>query len=145
MSVSLAPVCLDASFLVQLVTHGRFVARAANLWQEWHHQGRELVAPGLIYYEISNALYRYRKADMISAQDAERVLESVLAFSVTIYQDHDLHRRALDLAEEFSLPATYDAHYLALAERLDADFWTADRRLFDAVHETLSWVHLLEG
>lgn len=36
---------------------------------------------------------------------------------------------ALDLAERLSLSATYDAHYLALAEWLGAEFWTADQRL----------------
>jgi len=38
----------------------------------------------------------------------------------------------LDLAARFSLPAIYDAHYLALAERLGSEFWTADRRLGQA-------------
>jgi hypothetical protein len=34
---------------------------------------------------------------------------------------------------QFSLPATYDAHYLALAERENCEFWTADTRLFNAI------------
>jgi len=32
--------------------------------------------------------------------------------------NNDLHRRALNMAKSFFLPATYDVHYLALAERL---------------------------
>ena len=35
------------------------------------------------------------------------------------------------------------AHYLALAKRFDAEFWTADRRLVRAVQDELSWVHLV--
>jgi len=54
-----------------------------------------------------------------------------------------LHRRALQLAEALSLPAAYDAHYLALAERVGAEFWTTDRRLANKVREALPWVHLL--
>jgi hypothetical protein len=42
-----------------------------------------------------------------------------------------------------SLPAAYDAHYLALAERVGAEFWTTDRRLANKVREALPWVHLL--
>ena len=36
-----------------------------------------------------------------------------------------------------------DAHYLALAQRLGAEFWTADRRLVQAVQATLPWVNLV--
>ena len=54
-----------------------------------------------------------------------------------------LHQRAWELARYFGLPAAYDAHYLALAEMADCAFWTADKRLFDAVHEELGWVNWL--
>ncbi len=57
--------------------------------------------------------------------------------------DAELHRQALKIAQRYNLPATYDAHYLALAERLGIEFWTADRRLFNAVRSSLSWVNLV--
>ena len=31
--------------------------------------------------------------------------------------------------------ATYDSHYLALAEHLDCRFWTADERLYNAAKD----------
>ncbi len=40
--------------------------------------------------------------------------------------------------------ATYDAHYLALPQRFQADFYTGDKRLFNAVNSTLTWIHLVE-
>ncbi|MEA5537299.1 hypothetical protein [Crocosphaera sp. XPORK-15E] len=43
-----------------------------------------------------------------------------------------------------SLPATYDAHYLVLAQRFQADLYTSDKRLFNSVKSSLSWVHLVE-
>jgi predicted nucleic acid-binding protein len=46
-----------------------------------------------------------------------------------------LQRRALAMASELALPAAYDAHYLALARSLDAEFWTADARLARQVGE----------
>ena len=59
------------------------------------------------------------------------------------FGDAELHRQALKIAQRYNLPATYDAHYLALAERLGIEFWTADRRLFNAVQSSLSWVNLV--
>ncbi len=51
--------------------------------------------------------------------------------------------RAIELAEQYSLPATYDAHYLALAERNQCEYWTADTRLWNAIAGKLNWVYLL--
>jgi hypothetical protein len=48
------------------------------------------------------------------------------------------------LAHQFSLLATYDAHYLALAESHNCEFWTADTRLLRAVGDKLSWVRTLD-
>ena len=47
------------------------------------------------------------------------------------------------LTTRFNHPAAYDAHYLALAEMMDCEFWTADERLFNAVRDELSWVRWL--
>jgi len=55
----------------------------------------------------------------------------------------DLHVRASEMARRLNHPAAYDAHYLALAEMYTCPFWTADERLFNAVHEALNWVHWL--
>jgi predicted nucleic acid-binding protein len=41
--------------------------------------------------------------------------------------------------------STYDSYYLVLAQALECDFWTADKRLFNALKETrLDWVHWIE-
>ena len=40
-----------------------------------------------------------------------------------------LHFRALEIAHDRHLPATYDAHHVALAERFRVSLWTCDRRL----------------
>ena len=45
----------------------------------------------------------------------------------------------------FNLPATYDAHYLALAEWMEIDLWTADARLVNALKPfKVKWVKGIE-
>jgi len=51
----------------------------------------------------------------------------------------------MGIARKYGLKASYDAYYLALAEQLGAEFWTADRRLSRAVQSHLDWVHLIES
>ncbi len=58
--------------------------------------------------------------------------------------DMDLHRRALRWAARLGQRAAYDAQYLALAERLGAEFYTADRRLANLAGAAgLPWVRFL--
>ncbi|MEK8015481.1 MAG: type II toxin-antitoxin system VapC family toxin [Candidatus Parabeggiatoa sp.] len=82
-------------------------------------------------------------AKELSEAETTEALQTALAFDITFYNDNELHLKALNLANRFSLPAAYDAHDLALAERFDAQFWTAVRRLVRVVQDDFPWVHLV--
>jgi predicted nucleic acid-binding protein len=53
----------------------------------------------------------------------------------------DISAQAMQFAQRFGLPATYDAHYMALALSENCEYWTADARLWNAVKGKLDWVH----
>lgn len=136
-------VCVDANFIVYLVSSDPPETRFRELWSQWQETEYQIVAPTLIYYEVSNALHRLTVAQQLLPERASQFLEDALNLNIVLYGDAQLHQRALTLARQLSLPATYDAHYLALAERLEAEFWTADRRLVNLVQAALPWVHLV--
>jgi predicted nucleic acid-binding protein len=96
----------------------------------------------LIRYEVTNALHRLRGAGEISDAAATEALRAALAVPITMHDDAEVHVAAMEFAGRFRLPAAYDAHYLALAERLGVAFWTIDQRLFNTVRHALPWVHL---
>jgi predicted nucleic acid-binding protein len=135
--------CVDANLVVRLVASPNDES-VRRLWEGWDSEKRRLVAPTLLYYEVTNALYRYQKHGLMSASAVRLALKAVLSLPLELYGEVALHEQALNLAERLSLPAAYDAHYLALAEWLGAEFWTADRRLAQAVKGTLPWVCLVE-
>jgi predicted nucleic acid-binding protein len=132
--------CVDANLVVRLIIDPSDEA-IRRLWEQWDDERQRLAAPSLLYYEVTNALYRYRQQGLMSASSTSLALQAALALPLHLHGDTGLHQRALDLAERFSLPAAYDAHYLALAEWLGAEFWTADHRLVQAVQPDLAWVH----
>lgn len=134
-------VCIDASFIVRLLGGGTVAVPFRNLWNQWLDAEYTVVAPTLIYYEFSNAFHRSAVAGQILPEEAEQALEAALNLGIALYGDANLYRQALNLAAQLRLPATYDAHYLALAQQLKCEFWTADRRLFNAVQASLAWVH----
>ena len=107
-------VCVDASFIVRLVSSEPSASHFEELWNQWQESGDRIIAPALIYYEVSNALHRSTVAGQLRSEQAEQALEDALSLDITIYGDLAMHRCALNLASSLQLPATYDAHYLAL-------------------------------
>jgi predicted nucleic acid-binding protein len=135
--------CVDANLVIRLVADPADES-IKSLWEQWDSERRRLAAPTLLYYEVANALYRYRRLGYIGAGAMQSAFEAALALPLELHGEADLHWRALELANRFSLPAAYDAHYLALAELLGGEFWTADGGLAGAVQESLPWVGLVE-
>jgi predicted nucleic acid-binding protein len=70
-------------------------------------------------------------------------MKTALSQPIDFYDEESFHEAAIETAWKLNRPATYDAHYLALAEKLGAEFWTLDQRLFNAVRHQLPWVHLV--
>ena len=136
------PICLDANIVVKRLVADDDVALQRQ-WTAWHEAGQRFVAPVLQRYEITNAFHRYQAAGQFSVTAVENALASAFRLPITYYDQMDDHQRAMELARRFNRPAAYDAHYLALAERLGVEFWTADRRLVNAVQHQLGWVHLI--
>jgi len=136
-------VCVDASFVLRLLLGGPGSERAENLWEQWEHDEFRSMAPGLIYFQITNALHRLSVASTISVEEAEQFLGLALELDIDIVSEPFLHRSALSIARKCNLKSTYDAHYLALAQDLDADLWTADRRLVNTVAKTFPWIRFL--
>lgn len=136
------PVCCDANIVVRLITQSD--AGASNdLWTRWRNEGRQIVAPLLLRYEVTNAFHRLQHAGKLTNETTSAFLQTALALPIDYRADESLHTRATAFARRFNRPAAYDAHYLAVAEAADAEFWTTDERLFNAVRHQLSWINLV--
>lgn len=82
----------------------------------------------------------------ISSDEAERMLDALLNLPVCVQtEDARLHRRAFEWASRPGQYPAYDAPYLALADRLEAQFYTFDRKLYNYFQEiSASFVSLVE-
>jgi len=138
-------VVVDASLAIKWVLSETDSALAVKLLNKWTGEGKEMSAPALFTYEVTNILYRRALRGLLTYEEAMRALTDI--FAVTVSLDFSLYEnistQAMKLAHRFKLPAAYDAHYLALAERENCEYWTADTRLWNSVKNKLSWVHWL--
>lgn len=137
---SSSTVCIDANIVVRLVLF-EDDSKIRSLWETWAKDDVQIVAPSLLHYEVVNSLYQYQKHGLVSSASLERALEAALTLPIDLVDDDHVHRRAIALAAECKLPAAYDAHYLALAEWMEIELWTADLRLAKAANSfDLDWV-----
>lgn len=79
----------------------------------------------------------------MASEQAIRAVNSMMNLGIEFtHPSPELHRRALIWAERLGHSKSYDAQYLAVAEYIQAELWTADRRLVNAArHQELNWVH----
>jgi predicted nucleic acid-binding protein len=98
-------VCLDASFVLRLLLSASPEAAAVKMWCQGQEQGKTFAAPGLLYYEVVNALYRYTVRQQLTAAEASQLLDLALALNLELDHEPELHGRALRLAAELVLPA----------------------------------------
>ncbi|MGO9268535.1 MAG: type II toxin-antitoxin system VapC family toxin [Candidatus Binataceae bacterium] len=136
-------VVVDASLAIKWVLEEPHSAEAGALLNGWAEAGNTLLAPALFLYEVANVLTKRIERKQLTLAQAKERLRFFLESGPLLRQIPDVHTRALELADHFRLPTSYDAHYLALAELQSCDFWTADERLFNSVKRELKWVHWL--
>ncbi|MBU0495056.1 MAG: type II toxin-antitoxin system VapC family toxin [Chloroflexi bacterium] len=131
---------LDASLTFRLILPGPQQARCQALMVQWIQAGQMLYAPALWLYEITSALCKAVHLGELTAEEGERALALVQDLNLELIPpDETQARLAFAWTVRLNRAAAYDSFYLALAESLSGELWTADRRLHHAVDRP--WVH----
>lgn len=117
---------VDASVLVNALGDGGDAGRAARAALR---AAEELTAPDLINVEVMAALRRAWLAGSLSDAQFEAAVSDLQQLAFPRVPTRHLVARAFDLRASVS---AYDAMYVALAEALDCELLTGDRRLANA-------------
>ena len=124
-------VVVDASVSVWQVLGSPFADKIDTLWKSWVQEGIKVCAPQLWLNEVTSAIHKVCMKKQVSEKNAREALEAVLSLGIELYdQDIDLCRKAFDWATKLNHLAAYDSFYVALAQRLNAELWTADESLY---------------
>jgi len=138
-------VVIDANIAVALLVERPWSALAEQKMLEWTSRNIRLCVPALWPSEIMSALRKAIYQGQMDQDDALKLASAVETWNVQVYvPDAALNRSALIWAQRLEQMVAYDAQYLALAERLNADFYTADKKLFNRCQEIgIPFVRLL--
>jgi len=133
---------IDASVLAKLF----FQEEHSDVAEQCVRAAEELLAPDLIWAEVTNVIWKRHRDGQISKEHAAGIAAQLLALPLRIYPSADLVTDALDLAMQCDR-TVYDALYLVLAVRTRSILVTADRRLVNALADTplskhVAWIGL---
>jgi predicted nucleic acid-binding protein len=134
---------VDASVTMRLILPDPRRGAFRTLMERWLEEGYQVAAPDLWLYEMTGALCKGVFFGLITAEEAEKSLPLLSGLAIQLVApDAEQVRLAFVWTRKLSRAAAYDSFYLALAESLGSELWTADRRLHNAVD--LPWVRLVE-
>ena len=108
-----------------------------------HLNGVQLVAPALWVYEVTSTFAKAVHFGQITDEEGSAAIHQALALGVQIIiPDETQSLMAYQWTLKLKRASAYDNFYLAIAEGLEADFWTADQRLFRSLEtQRLEWLH----
>lgn len=133
-------IVVDASLAAKWALQENDSAGAERLLQIWLDQGVELLGPSWFACDVSNVLFQRVRSEQMVADKARLDLLDLLGLITVTDREPAVAIRALALAIRFGRRATYDCHYLALAEYLGCEYWTADQRFWTATREVFPFV-----
>ena len=134
---------VDASVALKWLLEEEHSEKALALLEDCLLAGVALVGPPHLQGEVANALYRRMQRsgpDSITRAEAEDALEKFLAIPIQIVSSEDLYTRSFAFALQAGLRSLYDSIYVVLAQLLNAELWTDDRRLLNVLGRTAPWV-----
>ncbi|MEW6045465.1 MAG: type II toxin-antitoxin system VapC family toxin [Bacillota bacterium] len=117
---------IDASVVVRAVLPGQPHHDAVHSWLSTQ---QDLLAPRLIWYEVTTAIRRLEHAGVIDTETGSSALEAALQLRIRVEAPRQIYFDALSLARALQLSRTHDAVYLAVARLHRSPLVTLDERL----------------
>jgi len=127
-------IVVDTSVAIKWAVVEVYTPQAVALRDTLLRQGDTLVAPHFLMSEVTNTLHDIVRAGLITVVAAEEALNDIRVVVELWEVTPALAKRALALARETNQTYAYDTQFLALAEHLGCDLWTADERFVRGMH-----------
>ena len=139
-------IVVDANITVALFVNLPYSPQVEQVFRLWRKQDVHLHAPALWPAEVVSALRKMVSVGQLGSDDARLALASLERIPIEVVMPTPgLLDLSLVWADRLNQTVAYDAQYVALAEDLSAEFWTADQRLLNSLqHLSIPWAHWVE-
>lgn len=141
-------VCVDASLAVRWVVPEDYSEQALDLLAAWGASQTELFAPTHMLYEVNSTLRFLVSQKVISDEIGDGAFSRLRKLRIRLTSRAAIFPLAWKLARHLNQPTTYDTVYLALAQILDCELWTADRKFYNVARSQapqIKWIGDYQG
>lgn len=136
-------ICVDTNLVLRTLLGGPYQDEVDEQWEIWLKNDVNFIAPPLFAFEATSVIWQHVFNKLISLEKGQRAFQKVFDQGIHFEYPPDLHKHAWEVAKQFNLHAAYDAHFVALAAHFGCEFWTLDRKLYQALSTKLPWVHIM--
>lgn len=139
-------IVVDANITVALFVNLPYSFQSEYLFRMWRKQNVQLNVPALWPAEVVSTLRKMVSVGQMSFDDVRSALANLERLPIqVVLPDPTLLDLSLIWAGKLNQTVAYDAQYVALAEMLSAELWTADQRLSHFLRNLkIAWAHGLE-
>lgn len=136
-------VVVDTSLAFKWIVTEADVLPARIQLRDWLDDGIRIVVPRWFACELGNALHQQVLKGTMTELQAMQRLRIPFQWLTVLDPDPEIAERGIQIASQLRQRASYDAQYVALAERLGCELWTADRRFAGAAQPAFPFVRWL--
>jgi predicted nucleic acid-binding protein len=129
-------VVIDSSVAIKWLITESYSPQAEQILQHYQSGDIEMLVPELIYAEVGNVIWKKHEFQGLGGEDARAVMLSFLHLPLNVVPTQQLLIDAFQLAITYRR-TVYDSLYLALSQREQCEFITADEKLVHAVQRVL--------
>jgi predicted nucleic acid-binding protein len=103
----------------------------------------KILVPSLWLNEVTSVLAKLVHFGQITPQESKDSLRLALTLDFEVIEpDNTQCQLALEWAHRLNRASAYDCFYLAIADSYEIPFWTADKRLYNALKDmNLIWLN----
>ncbi|HEU4759693.1 MAG TPA: type II toxin-antitoxin system VapC family toxin [Dehalococcoidia bacterium] len=123
--------CLDASAAIAVLLPHRDRPQVREALLENASAGSEIVAPPLLFAEVTSVLRWHVHRQAITHDEAVIALRNLLSLPVRAVAEPSVYLRALEMARRLGHGRAYDVQYLAVAQMEDCPVLTLDRGMYE--------------
>ena len=130
---------VDASVSIKWIKPNESDFEQANrLLTDYQNGYLALLAPAFWEYELANGVNKAIAQRVLSEEEGQEALEIWLGLGI-ILEPFPSALEAYAFSRHYKR-SVYDSLYVSLAEQRGCDFWTGDRKLYNALNSQLPFV-----
>ncbi len=132
---------IDAGVAVHTVVTTELSEASEHALRILRTQNVEVCAPRLWLYEVTSAIHKIFMLGEINEEEAQKALENAFGLGIQLLNTNDLCQKAFNWATRMKRLGAYDCFYMAQAEKMESELWTADKKLANTANQLgAEWV-----